>query len=162
MSTLNVIQIIGIVGLLVATFFTVKNHMLVSKQRRKVILQEIHADRLRMAALTSLARSKRIQDDMMSVASMTSMDVTRKLREEKENDPERYYKGMGIPDPEGTLMDSFVSGSYDYGVLIGALWMARLVQNGVSGVRCPKKRVYINGVEVGDVLYDGTEKTGKK
>ena len=153
MNTLNVIQIIGIVGLLVATFFTVKNHMLVSKQRRKVILQEIHADRLRRAALTSLARSKRIQDDMMSVASMTSMDVTRKLREERENDPERYYKGMGVPDSEDLAMD--VSGSYDYGVIIGALWMARLVESGIADVR--RKRVFVNGVEVGDVLHDDTE-----
>ena len=127
MNTINVIQIVGIVALIVASVSTYRNYELVKKWRWNVMVKEVHAERLRDAALESLCRSKKIQDKMLSVAAATPDDVVKKLKDERERDPERYYKGMGIPDPEGTLMDSFVSGSYDYGVLIGALWMARLV-----------------------------------
>ena len=79
MNTINVIQIVGIVALIVASVFTVKNYRLVQRQRRKVILEEIRVGRLRAAAFASLTRSSMIQGDMMSVASMTAADVAVKL-----------------------------------------------------------------------------------
>ena len=124
------------------------------------MVKEVHAERLRDAALKSLSRSQKIQEEMRSVAAMTPVEVTRRLKEELDRDPERFYSGLGVPDAEGLAMN--VSGSYEYGVIIGALWMARLVENGIADVRCPRKRIFINGVEVGDVLYDGTEMTGVK
>ena len=139
MSTLNTIGIVGIVGLLVATFFTVKNYRLVMRWKQKAFLEEIRADELRSAALSSLDRSKKIQEDMRAVASMPAADVAGKLTEERKSNPERYYKGMGAPDAEDLAMDPFVSGSYDYGVLVGALWMARLVQDGITDVRNRKR-----------------------
>lgn len=156
MNALNVIQILGIVALMVATFFTVKNYRLVQRQRKKVILEEIRVGRLRAAAFASLTRSSMIQGDMMSVASMTAADVAVKLEEERKCNPERYYKGMGAPEAEDLSMDPFVSGSYDYGVLVGALWMARLVESGISDVK-NRKRYFVNGVEV-----SGAEMTGEK
>ena len=87
---------------------------------------------------------------------MSASDVAVKLKEERESNPERYYKAMGYPDAEGLAMDPFISGSYDYGVIVGALWMARLVESGISDVK-NRKRYFVNGVEV-----SGAEMTGEK
>ena len=57
---------------------------------------------------------------------MTELEekIWRDLQIERKNDPERYFSGLGIS--EDCVM--LTSGSYDFGLLCGALWMFQNIE----------------------------------
>lgn len=54
---------------------------------------------------------------------MTANEIIIALEKMKAEDPERFYKALGYGDHGACIMKQFVSGSYELGLVAGALWM---------------------------------------
>jgi hypothetical protein len=57
---------------------------------------------------------------------MTTDEIISALEEIKRTDPERFYNALGFGDEGANIMHSFVSGSYELGLIAGAKWMDEL------------------------------------
>lgn len=54
---------------------------------------------------------------------MTVNEIIAALEGMKTEDPERFYNALGYGDQGAGIMSRFVSGSYELGLVAGALWM---------------------------------------
>lgn len=51
---------------------------------------------------------------------MTTEEIIQEFARIKKEDPERFYNAMGYGDDGVNIMNSFVSGSYELGLVAGA------------------------------------------
>lgn len=58
---------------------------------------------------------------------MTTDEIISALEEIKQTDPERFYNALGFGDEGTNIMHGFVSGSYELGLVAGALWAFNLL-----------------------------------
>jgi len=68
---------------------------------------------------------------------MTVNEIIVALEKMKAEDPERFYKALGYGDQGAGIMSRFVSGSYELGLVAGALWMQEqtVLQHGIIRAR---------------------------
>lgn len=51
---------------------------------------------------------------------MTTQEIIKEFARIKKEEPEKFYKAMGYNDDGVNIMSSFVSGSYELGLIVGA------------------------------------------
>ena len=54
---------------------------------------------------------------------MTVNEIISALEKIQAEDPKRFYDALGYGDQGVNVMDMFISGSYELGLVAGALWM---------------------------------------
>lgn len=54
---------------------------------------------------------------------MTVNEIISALEKIQAEDPKRFYDALGYGDQGVNIMNRFISGSYELGLVAGALWM---------------------------------------
>jgi len=68
---------------------------------------------------------------------MTVNEIISALEKIQAEDPKRFYDALGYGDQGVNVMNMFISGSYELGLVAGALWMQEqtILQHGIIRAR---------------------------